>query len=296
MDTGATGAADGLGGAEHRASFGADELGECTETSGAQVAVRVLRHRWRVASLATGWRFPSDWSLPEVDEVCASVLAGEDAAIADSLAKLGRARATAGAGLPETLTDLAALHAVLADPGAESEPATIDPDGTPSVRLTTTALAWADAAMEPVRDAGVLDPLTGLVSLAYLRQRLDEVYRGADRAGHWVDNRYTLLVVSLDPGARSGWSRMASMVLVADVLRAVFDGGETRCALGPSTVGVLADREDGLAARAVLVRRLVNERACADPALHAERQPRTSLVRLPATYERAIELLGRLAR
>src|SRR5690606_5572136 len=35
---------------------------------------RVLRARWRTASLAAGWRFPSDWGLPEVDAVCAAVL------------------------------------------------------------------------------------------------------------------------------------------------------------------------------------------------------------------------------
>src|SRR2546423_5146856 len=36
--------------------------------------LRVLRARWRTASLANGWRFPSDWPVPEVDAVCASLV------------------------------------------------------------------------------------------------------------------------------------------------------------------------------------------------------------------------------
>ncbi|NBH05920.1 GGDEF domain-containing protein, partial [Amycolatopsis sp. SID8362] len=38
-------------------------------------SLRALRARWRTASLAAGWRFPSDWALPEVDAVCAAVMA-----------------------------------------------------------------------------------------------------------------------------------------------------------------------------------------------------------------------------
>src|SRR2546429_5209266 len=73
--------------------------------------LRKLRARWRTASLANGWRFPSDWPLPEVDEVCASLVERSD--VCRALGSLGRARALAGAGLEETLIDLAALHAVV---------------------------------------------------------------------------------------------------------------------------------------------------------------------------------------
>lgn len=267
-----------------------DQLG------GADIAVRVLRNRWRVASLATGWRFPSDWPLPEVDEVCASLLRGADSDVTDSLSRLGRARAAAGAGLPETLSDLAALHAVLVDPDAEPERSQVDPDSTPPRLLTATVLAWVDEAMEPVRHADITDPLTGLHTTAYLRARLGEVYRKAHRAGQWVDARHALLVISVDSGAASGWSRMTSMVLVADVARSVFDGGETVAVLGSSTVAVLTEREDELASRAVLTRRLINERASADPGLRAVRQPLIRMVRLPASHERACELLTRLGR
>lgn len=261
-----------------------------------EIAVRVLRNRWRVASLAAGWRFPSDWPLPEVDEVCESVLDGADTDITDSLAKLGRARAAAGAGLPETVGDLAALHAVLADPEAEHARPDIDPDRTPARQLTATVLAWVDEAMEPLREADVTDPLTGLASTAYLRARLGEIYRKARRDGRWADSRHALLVVSVDDDTATGWSRMTNMVLVADVLRSVFDGGETVAVLGERTAAVLTERGDELAGRAVLTRRLVVERAAADPGLRAVRQPLIRMVRLPASHERACELLRRLGR
>ncbi|MQA08639.1 MAG: hypothetical protein GEU98_08820 [Pseudonocardiaceae bacterium] len=269
-------------------------MGERASTGAAtDLALHVLRHRWRVASLATGWRFPSDWPIPEVDDVCSSILEGSD--VTDALAKLGRARAAAGAGLPETLSDLAALHAVLVEPDAEQPERLVDADTMPSRLLRVTALAWADAALEPIHNAEVTDPLTGLTTTAYLRTRLGEMYRRAQHDHRILDADYALLTVSLGAGVASGWSRLTSMVLVADVVRGVFDSGETLAVLGASTVVVLAERGDELGTKAVLVRRLINERASADPALRAVSQPRIRLARLPATHERACEMLARLS-
>lgn len=255
---------------------------------------RTLRARWRTASLASGWRFPSDWAVPEVDAVCAAVIMG--GMTEQALAGLGRARAAAGAGLAETLGDLAALHAVLADPGAVDGFVAPDIDATPARMLRVTALAWADVALDHLANTEVTDPLTGLATSSYLRTRLAEVYRGASRQGRRAAEDTLLLVVSLDLARVAGWSRLTAMILVADVLREVFDGPESIAVLGPSTVAVLADRDGGVSGRAVAVRRELNRKLVVDPQLGDAGQPKIRVVRLRPTYAETCVLLAELAR
>ncbi|MGH3449787.1 MAG: GGDEF domain-containing protein [Haloechinothrix sp.] len=255
---------------------------------------RTLRARWRTASLASGWRFPSDWALPEVDAVCAAVIKG---GVSDTaLAGLGRARAAAGAGLAETLADLAALHAVLAAPDAVDGFIAPDVDATPTRLVRVAALAWADVAIDQLTSTEVTDPLTGLPTAAYLRTRLAEVYREAARSGRPAAEGSLLLTVSVDLGAVVGWPRLTAMILVADVLRAVFDGGESVAVLGPSAIAVLTGRDGGVSRRAVTVRRELNERLVVDPQLHPIGRPRIRVVRLRPTFGETCVLLSEIAR
>jgi GGDEF domain-containing protein len=262
--------------------------------------LRALRARWRTASLASGWRFPSDWGLPEVDAVCAAVIKNGRVVSADiaetALAGLGRARAAAGAGLAETLADLAALHAVLADPDSVDGFIAPDVDVTPSRLLRVTALAWADVATDQLVHTEVTEPLTGLPTAAYLRTRLSEVYRQARRDERPAVEGYTLLVVAMDFSSVAGWPRLTGMILVADALRSVFDGGESVASLGPSVAGALVPKNVRLASMGVALRRALNERLSVDAQLRDTGRPRISAVRLPATYDQACGLLAGLAR
>lgn len=257
-------------------------------------ASRTLRARWRTASLASGWRFPSDWAVPEVDAVCAALIRGGQTD--QALSGLGRARAAAGAGLAETLADLAALHAVLADPSAVDGFVAPDIDATPSRSLRLTALAWADVALDQLSKTEVTDPLTGLPTAAYLRTRLAELYRGAARQGGAAADDSLLLVVSLNLADVAGWSRLTAMILLGDTLRKVFDGPESIAVLGPSTVAVLTVRDGGLSGRAVAVRRVLNDHLVADPQLQRIGRPRISVVRLRPTFAETCVLLSELAR
>jgi GGDEF domain-containing protein len=256
--------------------------------------LRALRARWRTASLASGWRFPSDWALPEVDAVCAAVVKGGEADT--PLAGLARARAAAGAGLAETLTDLAALHAVLAEPDAKDGFVSPDVDATPARLLRVTALAWADVAMDQLASVEVLEPLTGLPTAAYLRTRLGEVYRKAANDERPAAEGHTLLVVSMDMSSVTGWPRLTGMILVADVVRAVFDGGESLASIGPSTIAVLVPRDDRISSKAVALRRELTERLAVDSQLLEIGHPRIRVVRLPAGHEDACALLTELGR
>jgi hypothetical protein len=247
-----------------------------------------LRARWRTASIAAGWRYPSDWALPEVDAVCASALVKAD--LSDPLAELGRARAVSGAGLDETLMDVAALHAVLSDPRLLAA----NPDAVPARLLRMTALAWADVSTLEIARNEVKESLTGLSTSAYLRTRLGEIYRQASRAGEPVG--HVLLTVAIDLAAVIGWSRLMAMVLAADVLRQVFDGGESLALLGPSVAVVLTERDAELAIRSDQAERMLAQRLSVDPQLHTLGPIDLRLYRLPATYEQACALVESLGR
>jgi GGDEF domain-containing protein len=256
--------------------------------------LRKLRARWRTASLANGWRFPSDWPLPEVDEVCASLVERSD--VCRALGSLGRARALAGAGLEETLIDLAALHAVVTDPAGSDGLVSADPDATPTRLVRATALAWADESCAELAQARTTHGLTGLATEAYLRIRLAEVYGKSRREGWRVRDRHVLLVITLDLADVVGWPRLMAMVLVSDVLRGVFDGGESCAVLGPSVAVVLAERDPMFGDRALSAAWLINERLQADPQLSAAPHPDLRVVGLPDTESGARLLLRRLGR
>jgi hypothetical protein len=248
-------------------------------------AFRALRSRWRTASLASGWPFPADWAVAEVDLVCAAVLTGDDPDAA--LVELGRARAEAGSGLGETLQDVAALHAVLSVPDDRDGMVSADPDAMPARLLRVTATAWSDVLIRQVARSEVCDSLTGLANSSYLKARLREVYLDAAVAGVEARSRHALVVLSPDLSAVSGWSRLAAMVLLADVLRSVFDGGQTLAAVGPTTLVVLAERDGRLSERAATVRWLAAERLRVDPQLREVGPPTVRLEKLPTTHAAA---------
>lgn len=257
-------------------------------------ALRALRTRWRTASLAAGWPFPNDWPLAEIDDVCHAVLDGAE--LAPALRHLGRARAERGAGLGETLCDLAALHAVVNGPGASDGIVSPDPDATPARLIRVTALAWADVVLDQLAHTEVSDGLTGLSSPAYLRARLREVYREAEAQDVPVSDKYVLVLLAPDVSRTSGWSRLAAMVLLADSLRAVYNGGQTLAAIGPATLAVLAERDGRCAARLAELRWSAAARLSVDPTLAEIGPPPVWLEQLPATHEAACRLLVELAR
>ncbi|HEY0636548.1 MAG TPA: GGDEF domain-containing protein [Pseudonocardiaceae bacterium] len=268
----------------------------------------VLRERWRRATLAAGWVFPDDWEVPEVDAVCRAVAGGRDPAAV--LRLLGRARAGSGAGLEEVLRDLAALHSVLGAAGdrgaagqgaggqgrAAAGAASPDVDGVPARHLRLVALGWADVTSGEVVQARVVDQLTGLTTLGYLRTRLSEVYRCAAAHGRPAGERHALVLLRLDRSRTRGWTRLIPMLLAAEAMRAVFGGGETLALVGPSVAAVLCARDDGLPLRAHRLRRTVTELLVADPDVAASGPVRVRSEPLPATLGAACALLAAAGR
>ena len=140
----------------------------------------------------------------------------------------------------------------------------------------------------------VKESLTGLSTSAYLRTRLGEIYRQASRDE--VPVGHVLLTVSIDLSAVVGWSRLMAMVLAADVLRQVFDGGESLALLGPSVAVILTERDGHLAQRSARAQWILAERLSVDPQLHTLGPVEVRLRRLPRTYEQACMLVENLGR
>ncbi len=238
-----------------------------------------LRSRWRDTSLETGWTRPQDWWTPEVDAVAAAVLDGCPAA---AVADLGRARAEAGVGLPEALEDLYSLYRLL--PGGVPPPDV----------LRRLAEAWVEAGMDPYQSTTCEDPLSGLTSAAYLRTRLAEVYREAERSAAAVPDTHALLVVRSQPpsasGDANGWDWMTHRLTLGDVVRTAFSGGETFAALSPSVTVGLVVRDPATLPPMLrgLGHQLRRYQATCDARIWVER--------LPSGVANAYQLLGDLER
>ncbi|WP_249124236.1 hypothetical protein [Saccharopolyspora erythraea] len=253
---------------------------------------RALRARWRTASLAAGWPFPSDWASEAVERVCEAVVGGADPL--ERLGELGAARAEAGVGLAGTLQDLAALHAAMT--GDHDGLVSADPDAVPAHLVRATALGWADVVARLAVGREVQDPLTGLTTLSYLRTRLHELYRLAGASGRTPDADHALVEVSLDVrGEDRGYPAMMAMVLAADVLRAVFDAGETVSLARSSTALVLAPRGRSTTDRCARLGRLIERRIADDPALLMNGPVRVREVALPPAHEQACALITSMA-
>ena len=131
--------------------------------------------------------------------------------------------------------------------------------GTEPDHETTRALAvaWSDAVLGYVHDQACDDPLTGLASLAHLRSRISEVYRGERRDGTPAGDSHALVVVSAAPG-RDVLTRAMQVATLGETTRAVFAGPETIGHVGPGRLVVLADRDARIGRRVGLLRRMLD--------------------------------------
>ncbi|GAA4935995.1 hypothetical protein EV188_101218 [Actinomycetospora succinea] len=262
-----------------------------------------LRERWFACSSALGWAAAAEWPDAAVDAVCAVATARHDSraardhAVERALARWAGARAGAGVGLAETLTDLAALSTAVSGAGDVDGAAVVDarsegrtegrgPDGVRLLRAVS--LAWTDVACGDIAETAAVDPLSGLASVRYLRTRLAEVYRAARAHGRSAGDELALVVLALDV---RDWRRVAPLSIAGEAAGVVFDAGESLAVVGRGTVVVLAPRE-GLAERAAVLRRLLTRRLAAAEGMVGS--PSVRIARLPATHEGACALLERL--
>jgi len=220
-------------------------------------------------------------ALPPQFEAVGEALASGSGTIA-ACEVAGTLLARDGLSLEEALDGLAATARLVL--GA-------DPDFAATRALT---VAWSEAVLGYLHGLSCDDPLTGLASLAHLRSRVSDVYRGEHGAGAPVSESHALVVVAAPPwpDAASGrddvLTRAMRTAQLGDTARAVFAGPETIGHVAPGRVVVLAGRDDRIGRRVGLLRRMLDGGAVP--------HTRVWIEGLPDSDEAAGRLLDELTR
>ncbi|GAA1119422.1 hypothetical protein [Nocardiopsis composta] len=188
---------------------------------------RRLRTLWCRRSRLTGWDPPDDWWTPVVDHICEAAVRGGD--LVPGCLRFGQARARSGVDIGATITDFAALTDVLGWP----EP--------PLPLVRALAEGWVDGGRSTEE---CQDPLTGLATVAFLRTRIGELYRGGAQAGE-----HRLVIVALDPTA-DPWRRTAQLIVLGHELNRYFVRAESIALLSRTRLAVLTEASADLAERA----------------------------------------------
>lgn len=233
---------------------------------------------WRRRSTGGSGTRPSNASLTEQQKAAlpAGFEAVGEALVADSSSILevcwvvGHDQADAGVSLAECLEGLRSTTRLVRDRDPSYD------------ELQTLSVAWSESTLGYLHGLSCTDPLTGLATLAHLRERIGSLYRDAR-----LDVRRHALVVTqvgpvegLDPIARA-----RRLALLGDAARTVFSGQESIGKVGRSRVVVVASRDDTLVPKVSLLRRMVQERA-----------DRVWIEGLPGSDASAVKLLDELAR
>lgn len=191
---------------------------------------------------------------------------------------VGRALAELGSSLGETLEGLRATTQLVAgrDPRFDETHA--------------LSLAWSESILGYLHGLSCADPLTGLSTHAHIRERISELYRHAlqDSAATGIVegvSRTHALVITDAGDVPDAMSAVRRLTLLGQAARSVFSGTETIGQVGHTKVVVIAPRNDALARRVSLLRRMVGQ--------HAER---VWIEGLPGTDASAASLLDELAR
>jgi hypothetical protein len=168
----------------------------------------------------------------------------------DACEVVGRMLSSQGVSLTETLADLRTTYELVLG----AEPAYTD--------ACALALGWSESTLGYLHQLSCADPLTGLASMAHLRGRLMELYRG-DARGPALRERYALVVVEASSPRLAGltdevFGADLRMSRIGESVRSVFSGAETICRIGPRRIVVLAPRNEGLSRRTALMRRLLD--------------------------------------
>ncbi|CAI9417502.1 hypothetical protein [Nocardioides sp. T2.26MG-1] len=220
-------------------------------------------------------------ALPPRFEAVGEALASGSGTIA-ACEVAGALLARDGLSLDEALDGLAATAGLVLG---------TDPEFAATRALT---VAWSEAVLGYLHGLSCDDPLTGLSSLAHLRSRVSDAYRGEHRAGAPVSESHALVVVAAPPwpDAASGrddvLTRAMRTAQLGDTARTVFAGPETIGHVAPGRVVVLAGRDERIGRRVGLLRRMLDGGAVP--------HTRVWIEGLPDSDEAAGRLLDELTR
>lgn len=219
--------------------------------------------------------------LPHRFEAVGEALASGSCS-ADACDVAGRRLAEDGASLDEVLDGLRTTSRMVTG----AEPSYAD--------LRAISVAWSEVTLAYLHQMSCEDPLTGLASLAHVRTRLSELYRGRSRSDAGMQETHALVVadiperIGIDTAdGPDRFTRAMRMVRLGESARTVFPGTEIIARLGASRMVVVAGRDEHLGRRVALLRTMLES---------AEFPSRVWIEGLPATDDSVALLLDELAR
>lgn len=194
---------------------------------------------------------------------------------------VGRTLAQAGISLDEALAGLRETYQAV----SREDPSFDD--------IRALSMAWSEATLAYLHQLSCEDPLTGLASLAHLRSRLAELYRGQLGAAPGVEDTHALVVLdasgmhpegNFDGRFDGTFDRAMRLARLGESVRTVFAGAEPVGRCGADRLVVIVERSPRLGRQVALVRTLVGVDA------------RVWIEGLPATDASAALLLDELCR
>ena len=210
-------------------------------------------------------------ALPPRFEAAAESLADATPNVLEACWLAGRDLAQAGASLGEGLEGLRATTRLV----RRRDPTFAE--------CHALSLAWSETTLSYLHGLSCADPLTGLATLAHLRERISELYRDAAARSH------ALVVTQADLGGPDGdldpISSARRLALLGESVRSVFTRSATVGRVGRVRVVCLVPRDEALASRVSLLTRML-----------ADAADRVWIEGLPHTDESAAHLLDELAR
>jgi hypothetical protein len=206
-------------------------------------------------------------ALPHRFEAAAEALAAGSDRVADACWVVGRDLAGVGTSLGESLEGLRTTTQLV----RRRDP-TFD-------ELHALSVAWSEATLAYLHRLSCNDPLTGLSTHAHLRERISELYRDAAARSHAL-----VVAEASSRDTTDAISHARTLTLLGDTARSVFTG-EPVAQVGHSRLVLLAARDEQLAGRVSLLRRMTDGSA-----------DRVWIEGLPSTDDFAATLLDELAR
>ena len=183
--------------------------------------------------------------LPHRFEAVGEALSSGSGSV-DACAVVGRMLAEDGASLDEVLEGLRVTSRAVTG------------DDPPYCAVRAISVAWSEATLAYLHQMSCEDPLTGLASLAHVRARLAELYRGQYRTVPAVQESHALVVADIPPGAGADHIMDAMrLVRLGEAARTVFAGTETIGQVGAHRILVVVERDDRLGRRVALLRKML---------------------------------------
>ncbi|TQL67439.1 hypothetical protein FB381_1315 [Nocardioides albertanoniae] len=187
-------------------------------------------------------------ALPPRFEAVAEALADRSGYVAEACWVAGHDLAESGAALGESLEDLRTTTRTVED----RDPAFSE--------VHALSVAWSETTLGYLHTISCADPLTGLATLAHVRERISDLYREARWASHAlvVTDAH---VPGTSGGPTDGIAAARRMSLLGQTARTVFAGAAAVGQIGRRRMIVVAPRDEMLARRLALLKKMVDHGA-----------------------------------